>query len=250
VPDAEFATYDGATGEALARALSLPRVVVFHEVASTMDVANELAGQGAAAGTLVIADAQGAGRGRAGRRWESRAGDGIWMTLIERVNDPSALDVLSLRIGIRAARALDRFSASPVRLKWPNDMFLGAGKLGGILVESRWRGTLPEWTAIGIGINVRAVNFPGGAALGASVSRVEVLGELVPALRAAATARGHLTPGELHEFATRDMGVGRRCREPIPGLVAGIRNDGAVLVESTTGTKALRDGSLVFEEPS
>src|SRR5688572_8245425 len=120
-----------------------------------MDVANALAGEGAPAGTLILADAQLAGRGRSGRRWESNSGDGIWMTLIERLNDVSAIDVLSLRIGLRAARALDRFAGVRVGLKWPNDMYLPAGKLGGILVESRWRGPRPEWTAIGIGINVR-----------------------------------------------------------------------------------------------
>jgi len=225
-------------------------VVVLDVVTSTMDIANELAGQGAPAGTLVLADAQGAGRGRAGRPWESRAGDGIWLTLIERVSDPAALDVLSLRIGIRAARALDRFSASPVGLKWPNDLYLPDGKLGGILVESRWRGQLPEWTAIGVGINVRDVRYLGGAALGAAVARVDVLGELVPALRAAATARGHLTPGEVREFAARDLATGRTSREPIAGRVAGIRADGALLVETAHGTRAARDGSLVLEEPT
>src|SRR5687768_13563518 len=170
-----------------------------------MDVASELANEGAPGGLLVLSDAQTAGRGRAGRRWESRPGDGIWLTLVERVNDPSALDVLSLRIGIRTAKALDRFGPAPVGLKWPNDLYLPAGKLGGILVESRWRGSVPEWTAIGVGINVRAVKYEGGAALGDDVSRRDVLGELVPALRAASAARGHLDADELREFAKRDV---------------------------------------------
>ena len=213
-----------------------------------MDVANELAAEGAAAGTLVLADEQAAGRGRAGRRWDSRPGDGIWLTLIERVNDPLALDVLSLRIGIRAARALDRFATDAVQLKWPNDLYLGSGKLGGVLVESRWRGDRPEWTAIGVGINVRNVEFPGGAFLGAQVSRLEVLGEMVPALRAAATARGHLTDAELAEFRGRDLAAGRMAREPRVGLVRGIRSDGALLIETATGSAAIREGSLVLNQ--
>lgn len=249
MPD-EFgvALYDGATGEALARVLSVPRVVVLDEVTSTMDIANELATAGAAAGTLVLADGQAAGRGRAGRRWESRAGDGIWLTLVERLNDLSALDVLSLRIGIRAARALDRFGPAPVGLKWPNDLYLPGGKLGGILVESRWRGSVPEWTAIGVGINVRGVAHPGGAALGDDVSRVEVLGELVPALRAAAAARGHLDAGEIREFAERDVTRGRACREPVAGVVSGILANGALVIETSHGREQVREGSLVLEE--
>lgn len=240
--------YDGASPEALARTLSLPHVVIRDVVASTMDVANELASNGAPAGTLVIADEQAAGRGRAGRRWDSRPGDGIWMTLLERVNDPAALDVLSLRIGIRAARALDRFVAAPIQLKWPNDLYLPAGKLGGILVESRWRGERPEWTAIGVGINVRSVSFPGGAALGKEVSRLEVLGELVPALRAAATARGHLSASEMGEFHRRDLAMGRIAREPRAGRVLGIKEDGALLLETTDGPQAFREGSLALDD--
>ena len=212
-----------------------------------MDVANALAAEGAPAGTLILADAQLAGRGRAGRRWESKSGDGIWMTLVERLNDVSALDVLSLRIGLRAARALDRFAGVRVGLKWPNDLFLPAGKVGGILVESRWRGSRPEWTAIGIGINVRATGFPGAATLGAAVSRVEVVGELVPALRAATSARGHLFPQEVEEFRGRDIAAGRACREPVAGRVAGVAADGALLIDTAAGQKRVVEGSLVLD---
>ena len=150
-------TYDGATAESLATSLALPRVVVMDEVPSTMDVARELADQGAPAGSLVLADAQKAGRGRAGRPWESRAGDGIWLTLLERLNDSAALDVLSLRVGLRAARALDRFAPARISLKWPNDLLLRDGKLGGILVESRWRGDRPAWTSAAVAA-MRAVS--------------------------------------------------------------------------------------------
>jgi BirA family biotin operon repressor/biotin-[acetyl-CoA-carboxylase] ligase len=244
------ATYDGKTGEALASELSLPSVVVFEAVDSTMDVGNALGAEGAPAGTLILADAQLAGRGRAGRRWESKPGDGIWLTLIERLNNVSALDVLSLRIGLRAARALDRFAGTPVGLKWPNDLYLASGKLGGILVESRWRGARPEWTAIGIGINVRAAGFPGAAALGEAISRLEVLGELVPAIRAAGAARGHLSEQEVAEFAERDIAAGRSCREPVVGRVAGVAADGALLVVVAGELRRIREGSLVFDSTS
>ena len=240
-------TYDGATAESLAVSLSLPRVVVMDEVQSTMDVARDLADQGAAAGTLVLADMQKAGRGRAGRRWESRAGEGIWLTLLERPNDAAALDVLSLRIGIRSARALDRFASARLGLKWPNDLLLPTGKLGGILVESRWRGTRPDWTAIGVGINVRAVSFSGGVALGPTVERLEVLAELLPAIRAAANARGHLSDAELEEFASRDLSAGRACREPVAGHVIGIAREGALLVKTANGVQRVVEGSLILD---
>ena len=239
--------YDGRDVAALSRLLDVPRVVVFESTASTMDDAHGLAAQGALAGTVVLTDRQTAGRGRNGRRWASESGQGIWMTVIERPNDARAVDVLSIRLGLRAARALDRFAESPVRLKWPNDLLLEEAKLAGILVEARWRGDRVDWVAIGIGINVRK---PGGVAnataLRAGTDRVDVLAELVPAVRAAAQARGALTRAELDEFATRDIAAGRTCVDPTPGQVRGITSSGELLVDTGVGMKSFRDGSLTF----
>jgi BirA family biotin operon repressor/biotin-[acetyl-CoA-carboxylase] ligase len=130
--------YDGASPEALAERIGAPHVALFHTVGSTMDEAHALASAGAAAGTIVIADEQTAGRGRAGKRWSSPH-RGIWLTLVERPTDPAAVEVLSLRVGIAAANALDAFTAEPVRLKWPNDLYVDRGKLAGVLVE--WTGS-------------------------------------------------------------------------------------------------------------
>ena len=77
------------------------------------------------------------------------------MTLLERPNDAEALGVLSIRLGLKAAPVLERYSAEPVRLKWPNDVMVGAGKVAGILVETRWRERQVDWVAIGFGVNVQ-----------------------------------------------------------------------------------------------
>lgn len=241
-----IAEWEGESGDSLARRLSLPRVVALGEVASTMDVASELAADGAPAGTLVVADTQVKGRGRGGRRWTSLPGAGIWCTLLERVSHPDGLDVLSLRIGLSLARVLDQFAPAQVGLKWPNDLYLQGGKLGGILVETRWRGIRPEWTAIGVGINVRAAVHPGASSLGPDVERLAVLVAIVPALRGAAASRGALTPRELAAFALRDVAAGRDCVEPAPGKVAGVAEDGALLVETGAGVLRYHDGSLVL----
>jgi len=241
--------YDGCSSEDLAARLGLPRVALFEEVGSTLDVAHALAADGAPAGTLIVADAQTSGRGRMGRSWRSDAGAGIWVTLVERPRDAASLDVLSLRIGLALAPVLDAFSAAPVRLKWPNDLYVGPGKLGGVLVEARWRDAAPEWTAIGVGVNVRA---PAGdlpaAGLAAGVSRVEVLSRMVAAMRAAAARVGALEQGELDAFAVRDAVAGRRCREPVAGVVRGIDSSGALVVDIGPELAIIRAGSLVLEE--
>src|SRR6476661_5932067 len=180
-----------------------------------MDLAHRLADEGAPAGTLVIANEQTSGRGRGGKSWQSSPGAGLWLTLIERPTDPSGLRVLSLRVGIAAAEALDRFAPEPIRLKWPNDLYVDHGKLAGILVEARWREQSVEWVAIGVGINVKAPeNVATAAGLEPGTDRLEVLAELVPALRAAARATGPLDAGEREEFNARDLARGRRCVEP------------------------------------
>ena len=262
-----------AAGE-LARLLDLPHVAWYRELASTMDVAHALAEQGAPSGTLVLADAQTRGRGRGGKAWASPLGVGLWLTLVERPLDPSALDVLSLRVGLRAARVLDRFAYAPVAIKWPNDLMLPSGKVGGILVEVRWRALRPEWIAVGVGINLKQPSVAGAAALdrgeidaepssgfpssgSEAVSgdretpdRQVVLAELVPALRAAAAGHGALTPAELEEFAKRDWARGRTVVTPHRGTVAGISPAGALLIETSHGTVSCASGSLILDGES
>jgi BirA family biotin operon repressor/biotin-[acetyl-CoA-carboxylase] ligase len=241
--------YDGRSGDELAWLLDLPRVVVYEEVGSTLDVAHALAADGAPAGTLVLADAQTAGRGRSGRAWTSERGAGIWLTLVERPRDVNALDVLSLRVGLALASVLDPHCDEPVLLKWPNDLYLGGFKLGGILVETRWRDQAPEWIAIGVGINVRAPQGETQAkGVRSGAQRSDILAAIVPAIRQAAQRTGLLDANELAAFAARDLASGRHCREPLGGIVRGIDMRGSLLVDVGSETRAVRTGSLVLTE--
>lgn len=275
-PDEFGRAYPPDTAAELARDLDLPGVAWYEELASTMDVAHALAQQGAPAGTLVLADEQTRGRGRGGKAWASPPEAGLWLTLVERPLDASAVDVLSLRVGLRVARALDRFATAPVAIKWPNDLMLPSGKLGGILVEVRWRSSRPEWIAVGVGINLEPPPVAGAAALGRPEPETEsaarahdqpgrraggvgeggtpdrraVLAELVPALRSAAAGQGGLTPAELATFAARDWARGRRVVAPHRGTVAGISPAGALLIETPHGVVACASGSLLLDGES
>jgi biotin-[acetyl-CoA-carboxylase] ligase BirA-like protein len=232
-------------------------VVRLEEVGSTLDVAHQLAAAGAEGGTLIVADAQTAGRGRMGRSWRSERGAGIWLTLIERPRDPSGLEVLSLRVGLALAPELDAFAPESVRLKWPNDLYVSGRKLGGILIEARWREQNLEWLAIGVGINLRPpASEPNAIGLreGGGVSRDDVLERIVPSIRDAVAHGGPLGRDELAAFASRDMAAGRRCIEPVTGIVRGITPSGALVVEvglsdgnGSTMTE-VRAGSLVLDE--
>lgn len=240
--------FDGITAGELAALLAIPAVELLETTSSTLDVAHALAASGAVSGTIILAEHQSAGRGRSGAKWSSHAAHGLWLTLVERPAEVSGMEVLALRIGLRAARALDRFTSEPVRLKWPNDLFVEGRKLGGILIEARWREQRLEWVAIGIGINVTApADFPMAAALDSGTSRIEVLTDLIPALRAAAGCTGNLSAVELIEWNARDMARGRNCVEPARGVVEGISPSGELLVALADSVARFRSGSLKLD---
>jgi BirA family biotin operon repressor/biotin-[acetyl-CoA-carboxylase] ligase len=241
--------FEGESTEELERLLGLPRVELLESTTSTLDVAHRIGAEGAPAGTLIIANEQTAGRGRGGKAWQSSPGAGIWLTLIERPAESSGLGVLSLRVGLAAAEALDRFATEPIRLKWPNDLYAERGKLAGILVEARWRDQAVEWVAIGLGVNVMEPdNLENAAGLEPGTQRLDVLGELVPALRAAAQLTGPLRADEREAFNARDMARGKACVEPAIGRVAGITPTGELLVALADSVVPFRSGSLVLKD--
>ncbi len=109
----------------------------------------------------------------------------------------------------------------------------------------RWNGWL------GLGVNVRPPeNVTGAAGLEPGTDRLDVLGELIPGIRAAAQARGPLRREEIEEFNARDLARGRKCIQPALGRVAGISAAGELLVALADSITPFRSGSLVLEEMS
>lgn len=150
------------------------RIIELETCASTNDEAARLARAGAQHGTIVIARAQTAGRGREGRAWASPPDTGLYFSAILRPALPLALvPPLTLAIGIGACDAV-RAHGAPAVLKWPNDLLVapaervrdrpvtdpGRGgndrprKLGGVLVEAHSQGARLESVIVGIGINL------------------------------------------------------------------------------------------------
>lgn len=255
--------WSGHSADELASRCGVPRVELLAETDSTQDVVHGLAEQLAPAGTVVVADAQRAGRGRFGRTWRSEPGQGVWCTVLERPN-PGGLAVLSLRVGLHCAEALDGFASSNVGVKWPNDLTLSSDfiptlseakrrdlrlkKLGGVLVEARWSGAMLAWVAIGVGINVRQPNVSGAAGLRADTDRADVLVAIVRAVRAAAASLGELTRVELDRYAARDVLAGCAIVSPVAGTVAGITANGALVVNTTSGVEHVRAGTIRLAE--
>ena len=234
--------------------LAPPELYRVGRVASALDLAHKLAEHGAPSGTVVVAEEQTAGRGSRGRAWHSPPG-GLWLALIARAHPDLGLEVLSLRMGIVVAEAIESVSAATrVRLKWPNDLYVGERKVGGILCESRWQGSALQWVAVGIGVNVEN---PVPAAVADRAGRLadadpalELRALLAPvATRCVGALDGgrSLQEAELVAFAGRDYLHHRALREPVPGVAQGIDAAGALLIRQADGTIArARSGHVVL----
>ena len=103
--------------------------------------------------TLVTAEAQSSGRGRAFRVWESPAAKNIYASFCFVVpKEIFCLGNISQVMAISASAVLEKIGFE-VKLKWPNDLVLAGKKLGGILCEIE---TVADvvWVILGIGINI------------------------------------------------------------------------------------------------
>lgn len=130
------------------------RIIYYEELASTMDVAKDLARKGCPDFTTVIAGRQASGRGRLKREWHSDKG-GLYFTVVLR---PDLPPVLSFRVSFLAsltlARVLNEMFGVDVRVKWPNDLLVDERKICGMLSELEAEADRVAFINVGIGVNV------------------------------------------------------------------------------------------------
>lgn len=247
---AVLSMYDDTPCDVLRTRSGAACIIAVEYCASTMDLAHQRATDGAPNGTVVVADEQGAGRGRTGKAWRSARGAGVWASVLLRRQVEAPSGVLSLRVGLHLSERLDALAAERIQLKWPNDLLVGGRKLAGVLTEARWRGDALEWIVIGVGVNVRdAGGGTTSVALGAQVRRADVLVHVIDAVLAASEHGGELSPSELAQYASRDIARGRDAVEPLRGTVVGITARGGLQVRTDTGDAVAVAGSLVFRTP-
>jgi BirA family biotin operon repressor/biotin-[acetyl-CoA-carboxylase] ligase len=233
------------------------RVRVVERCASTNAV---LLAESFSGAVLLAAEAQTAGRGRRGRRWHSTPGADVTFSLARCVGRPAReLPVLSLVAGVAAALALRSLGAREAALKWPNDLVVGAAKLGGILVETR-----PDAggarAVFGVGINCRraagldrrlrraiaslddfflprrnSVIEAIGRALMGAVDRFEALGfeSVRPEWEA------------LHAHAGQRLRVRLADGRSVSGIARGLAADGALRLDTRRGERAVHSGHIV-----
>lgn len=129
---------------------------------STNEIASEIIqNQNFFEGTVVITDNQTAGKGQRGNSWESLAGQNITFSVLLK---PLFLHIneqfkLNIAISLAIYEFLCKFLSKELAIKWPNDMYVGNKKIGGILIENSISGNRIAHSIIGIGINVNQQLF-------------------------------------------------------------------------------------------
>ncbi|MBR2214991.1 MAG: biotin--[Selenomonadaceae bacterium] len=128
---------------------------LFHAaIDSTNNEAKKLARAGVAEGTVVLAEEQGAGRGRLSRAFFSPKGKGLWFSVILRPPFlPQEAPKCTLMAAAAVARAMEDINLTP-GIKWPNDIIHEGKKVTGILTEMSAEMDSINYVVIGIGINV------------------------------------------------------------------------------------------------
>jgi BirA family biotin operon repressor/biotin-[acetyl-CoA-carboxylase] ligase len=241
---------------------------------STNDEAARLARAGARHGTVVIARAQRAGRGRDGRRWASPRDAGLYLSAVIRTPLP-VVDVppMTLAIGVGlcdAARAL----GAPAALKWPNDALVGGRKLAGVLVEAHSQGHRVDAVIVGIGVNLSAAGAAGAAgavgwptelaataismeqAAGAPVDRAAFLEQLLAHVerwidRYVASGLAAIAPAWRDRMASGITARARVDGVELCGELAGLDGDGALLLRDAGGRlHCVRSGDVEVIKPA
>lgn len=222
--------------------------VYLRETDSTNRVAKELARQGAAHGTAVLAERQTAGRGRMDRRFFSPEG-GMYLSVILRPDlPPEDLSLVTPMAAAAVWKAVEKRTGIRLGIKWVNDLYLEGKKVCGILCECAG-----EAVIVGVGLNLKEPEggFPPGLNAGA-------LNVPWPAHTMASTVAEELLAGceELtcgsipHEYiennivCRRDLTVHPVGGTPYPARGRRIDRRGRLIVETAQGERVLDGGEV------
>lgn len=226
-------------------------IVYEPSVISTQLVAHKLEAEGAAEGTVIIADEQTGGRGRLGRVWFSPASTGIWMSVILRPKvELRKAPQLTLVTAIAVVRGIEKTTGLNVEIKWPNDLLIKGKKIAGILTEMQADPDQVNSVIIGIGINVNQLDFPEEVKdtatslyleTGKSSSRAEIIAHILNELQwlyEAYLTRGFSFLKPLWEARNITLGekiVARTPKETLKGVAEGIDEEGVLLLRDEHG---------------
>ncbi len=249
-------------GAALTESFPGGRLEVLESCPSTQALAVERARAGEAFPLAVFAEAQSAGRGRLGRSWASPSRRNLYVSMLLRPQAPlEQLSGLTLGVSLAVADALDGVGLR-AGIKWPNDLLVSGRKISGILTELLTdTGSGPAFV-VGIGVNLNATTdeFPlelrqiatsVAIETGKEIDRSEFAAALLGALsRRWRTLEAAGFAAMRAEWEGRHVLTGRvvsiSAGAAIEGVVRGVADDGALLVEGTHGLQRVLSGEATL----
>jgi BirA family transcriptional regulator, biotin operon repressor / biotin---[acetyl-CoA-carboxylase] ligase len=130
--------------------------IIFRDIIDSTNVfLKNLAQQGSPEGTVVIADEQSTGLGRLGRPWFSKKGANLLFSVLLRPGlPPNQIFVLTMIFALAGIDAVQQMTRLNAMIKWPNDIYIGHKKLGGILTEFAVKKGVVQHVVLGMGLNV------------------------------------------------------------------------------------------------
>ncbi|MDX1436287.1 MAG: biotin--[acetyl-CoA-carboxylase] ligase [Anaerolineales bacterium] len=242
-----------ASLEAALADLPLGPIRYYDSIGSTNEAARAWAGLGAPDLSLIVADEQTAGKGRARRSWQTPAQTALAFSLILRPPSGKLTEGLSTHLsgacGLAVSSSINKMFTLESEIKWPNDVLIGGKKVCGILIESDWSGDRQLAIVAGIGVNIFKESVPPPAELrspgtslehelGYKPERLSILAEI---LQAFITWR-QSTPQEVIAawqkvlaYDGRLVQVSPEDGPPYQGMVAGLDENGFLRVRLRSG---------------
>lgn len=253
-PDAEAISL--AIGDA--RRNLVEHIDVFESVDSTNTWLMQQPPPSAGRFRITMAGQQTSGRGRRGRTWLSPPSAGLYLSVAwSTASSMDRLHGATLVIGACVSVALDEIGAVGTELKWPNDIMLNDGKLGGILTESRVTPVRTTCVVTGIGINLdmseASVDVPVSDLAGV-LSPTPLIEDLAGTI-AAAVIDGFLkieqgdTDAYFDRWMARDWLKGKSVvvdgdGASLRGVCSGVDDSGALLLDSGSELHRVVAGSV------
>lgn len=117
-------------------------------------------------GTLLQTDFQSSGKGQGDAFWESEKGKNLLFSFLLK---PGFLELhkqfyISMVVSLSLVDLFKHYIApDALRIKWPNDIYIGTKKVAGILIENAIQGDAFQWVVVGVGLNVNQLKFTSNA---------------------------------------------------------------------------------------
>lgn len=104
---------------------------------------------------------QTAGKGQRGKTWMMEKGKNIAMSLVLELPRLRITNqfYLNVAVALSCFEFFLKYAGNETKIKWPNDLFWGDRKAGGVLIENILQGKIWKWAVVGIGININQVKF-------------------------------------------------------------------------------------------